>query len=84
MFILWKIKIAHSEYGLSLEYLNLKRNGKSKVRGILWRPEIRAGFDKYAANESLYLLQNVIKPQTNSKKSILKPETEGTVYIIAR
>ena len=45
-----------TEYGLPLEYLDLKWKDKSKVWCILWRPEIRAEIDKYAANEILYLL----------------------------
>ena len=44
-----------SEYGLPIEYLNLKYKGEFKVRGVLWRPEIRAGIDNYASNESLHV-----------------------------
>lgn len=36
----------------------------------MWRPGIRAGTGKYAANESLFLLYKIIKPYTNSKESI--------------
>ena len=41
----------------------------------MWRPEIRAGIDKYATNEKLYLLQNFIRSYTNSKKGIFKSKT---------
>ena len=29
---------------------------KANLEWYLWRPEIRAGIDKYAENENLYLL----------------------------
>ena len=48
-------------------YYNL--NTKN-IWGILWRPEVRVEIDIYAANKSLYLLENIINPYTNSKKCI--------------
>ena len=55
---------------LTPEYLNCQY----KVWDIFWRPETWAGNGKYVANESLYLLQHIFKPYTNSKKLIKKAE----------
>lgn len=35
--------------------------------------------DKYAANESLYVLQSIIKPYVNSKKHVQNLETKDTL-----
>ena len=35
--------------------------------------------DKYATNESLYMLQSIIKPYVNSKKHIQNLETKDTL-----
>ena len=35
----------------------------------MWRPEIRQGTDKYAATETLYVLQNLIKQLEIKKKN---------------
>ena len=45
------------------------------------RPEIRGEIDKYAANENLYLLQETIKPYTNSKRAF-KDQKPKTLFII--
>ena len=40
---------------------------------------IRAEIDKYATNESLYLLQYVVKPYENLRKCIKKPESKNAL-----
>ena len=47
----------------------------------MWRPEIRQGTDKYAATETLYVLQNLIKQLEikKKKKKKKKSKTEDTL-----
>lgn len=48
------------------------------------RPEIRVGINKCAASESLYLLENFIKPCTNSKEGIKQPETQDALFCFSK
>ena len=65
--MLWEIITPRSEYGLLIKNLNLKKKEKILV-WLKFCEEQRLEIDKYAANESLYMLQNVIKQYINSKK----------------
>ena len=47
----------------------------------MWRPEIRATIDEYAANESLYLQQNVIRLYI--QKTVFKDQTPRKLCLVA-
>ena len=63
--------------------LKSKVKSKYKVWGIFWRPKIRAGTDKYAANANLYLSQNFFKQFVYElKKTNLKKSNRGRLILL--